>query len=756
MSTSGSLSGVSFSGLSSGIDTDSIISKLLQIEAIPIQRLQTQQQDIQSKQGIYAQLRTSLQAVNTAASALNSASAFNPVAATSSDTTVATITATNDAISGTYNLSVSKLAQAQKVSSTAQANSTSPLNKSGQFVINGKTITVSTTDSLRQIALNINSSNSGVTASIIDGGAGSTYLTFSSNTTGAANKIQMADLSGDSILGSLGVTTGASTLRETITNGATSLAFANNTDTVATLIGAKNVGAASFTINGTAVNVDLSTDTLQNVADKINAAGTGATATVRTVTDSSGNSTYKLDIAGTSGTPTFSDVSGNALAALGVTQQGYGNELVKAQDAAYSLDGVNLTSSTNTITTTIPNATLTLLKADSTTPPTSTLTLSKDTSAIKAKISAFQDAYNGVVDFISQNSQFDKDTFTSGPLFGDNTADQVQQTLSSMIFNNVPGLTGSYQNLASIGFNFDSSGKLTTDDSILSNAIASSPDAVANLFKTSGVGSTNDLQFVSTSSKTVASGAAGYQVNITALASKGSYTGETAQTTANPTSEILTFGGALFGSTPYTLTLNEGNNLSDTVTRINNDAKLKDLVVASIDGSGKLNIQSKKYGTTGNFSVTSNLAADTDNTGIGTTSAGTTVAGTDIMGTINGETATGNGQFLLGNANNATTDGLQILYTGTTTGSIGTITVRKGVGTQVSDLMNTFLDSVNGILTAGDNSLTDQMNDLTQQITDLQTALTQKQTDLKTKFANMETTISNLQAQGQRLTALAK
>ncbi|HJP83320.1 MAG TPA: flagellar cap protein FliD N-terminal domain-containing protein, partial [Fimbriimonadaceae bacterium] len=223
MSLNGNLSGISFSGLSSGIDTDSIISRLIQLEQIPISRLQQRQQQIQQQQQVYAQFRSNLQAFSAAAGALNSSAVFNPLTTTSSKPEVATVSATSDALVGTYNLAVSKLAQAQKVASLAQTDSTTALGKEGQFVVNGKAIQVQTTDTLRSIAQKINDANTGVTASIIDGGSGSTYLTLASNATGIKGKIQVTDFGGDSIVGLLGITSGAPSIREPIANGAASL-----------------------------------------------------------------------------------------------------------------------------------------------------------------------------------------------------------------------------------------------------------------------------------------------------------------------------------------------------------------------------------------------------------------------------------------------------------------------------------------------------------------------------------------------------
>ena len=53
-----SLSGITFGGLASGIDTESIISRLMQLEQIPIQRLQSRQAQILSNKNVYSQMRS--------------------------------------------------------------------------------------------------------------------------------------------------------------------------------------------------------------------------------------------------------------------------------------------------------------------------------------------------------------------------------------------------------------------------------------------------------------------------------------------------------------------------------------------------------------------------------------------------------------------------------------------------------------------------------------------------------------------------
>lgn len=745
MSTSGSISGINFAGLSSGIDTASIISKLVSLESRPLQTYQSRLTDLQSQQAVFAGLKSQLQGISTSASALNAPLAFNPVRATSSDTTVASLTGSSNAAAGIYSLTVSRLAQAQKIASSAQTDTTTALNKAGTFEINGKVVQVAATDSLQKIAQNINGAGAGVTASLIDGGSGHAYLTIAANSTGLANKMQIADITG-SVLGSLGVLSGAASPRETITNGVTSENFSSQSQTLGQLLPNSGLTTASFQVNGNTVNVDFSTDTLASLATKITAAGSPSA--VRSVTDSSGNSTYKLDIVSSVGGDTFTD-SQNVLQALGVLQQAPASQLVQAQDASYTLDGVPLTSATNVITTAIPGATLTLLKGDATTPTTSTLSLTKDTTAIQQSIQAFADAYNSTIDYIGQYSSFDSKSFDSGPLFGDPTAQQVVSGVSSLLFTSMPGATGAYKNLASVGFGLDEDGKITVDSSKLADAINNSPDSLKSLFETLGSSSATGLSYITAGNSTKTGT---YDVKITALPTYASYTALGTQTVPTTTAETLTFSGALIG-TNILLAVPQGTDQAGLINLINNDSRLKALVSAGTDGNGHLKLTSLKQGTIGNFSVSSNLGDGTgDVSGIGPGTDGTIVLGTDIQGTINGETATGgpNG-MLTGSTGNANTSGLQVQYLGTSLGSVGQVTVNKGIAATIGDMIVQYTDPINGMLAARDQAFTNEEDDINASITKLQAQVQELTAQLQTKFANMETAIAQLQQQGQQI-----
>jgi flagellar hook-associated protein 2 len=746
---------ISFSGIASGLDTSSIIQKLVSLDQIPITNLQNKETNIQAQQAALTQLTTNLTALQAASQQINTDLTFSIASGTSSNTSVATITTATGATPGTYNLTVNNLASAQKVASSAQSSVSTAVNQSGTFIVDGKAVSVVATDSLTSIAQKINSLGINVTASIINGGPGNSYLTVASNQTGASNGLQMSDLSG-SVLANLGVLGSTTSVANPVTNGALSASFTDNSTPVGTLLNLATPPSGTVTINGVAVNVNMATDSLQTIANSINAANTGATASVSSNTNN-GVTTYQLSLSGASSTPTLGDPN-NILGALGVTQNNYSNQLIQAKDASFALDGVPLSSATNTVTTAIPGATLTLLQGATTSsggasvPAQSTITLAQNTTGLTTDINSFVSAYNAVVDYVNQNSQLDTSTFQTGPLFGDFAATQAVSSITSFLFNNVPGTTGNYTNLTSLGFNLNSSGDLSLNSTSLSTALSTNFSSVAALFGSTGLGSNTNITYVASSSKTVSSSTP-YPVNITQTATQGSYVAEAAQTAANPTAETLTFKGALMGGTNYSLNLNVNNTLAQTISQINSDSTLKNLVVAS-DDNGSLKISSLRYGTSGNFTVVSNQSATSSNSGIGVGSLGTAVSGLDVAGTINGEPATGSGQFLSGNTGNATTDGLQIEYQGVTTGNVGTITFSKGVASQMSDVITQLTNQTNGLITSEANSFTSQITDINSQISDLTTQMNAYQAQLQTEFTNMESAIAQLNSQQTALNSL--
>lgn len=740
-------SGISFSGLSSGLDTDSIITALTQAETTQKTTIQNNQAALKSRQAAYATVRASLNTLTRAAGNLTTATNFSAVKATVSDDDIASITTTIGATASTYDLNVTSLAKANKIASAGQTDSTTALGLSGTSVVNGKAFKVESTDSLKNIAQKINGLGAGVTASIVEGGPGKTYLTLTSAKTGTDGAVSVADGDG-SLFATLGVAGSGSTVRAVSGNTATSFDFSSKTTSLSSMLGASSFASGTINIGGTDIAVDPSTDTLETLAAKINAAGiSGVTASIDAVKDDSGSTDYHLSITGSNGAPAMTDTSGT-LRSLGVLKAAPGNELVAAKNAAYTLDGVSLTSQTNTISNVIGGATVTFKKEGSV-----NLALTNDTSALTDKINTFVTAVNSVVSSVDQQSTLDTTTYNTGVLFGDSVARQVKDGVRNLVFSDSPGITGSVKNLASVGFGLDSNGAVTFDSDAFTKALAKDPDGVSALFRSMGTGSNGNIKYVSSTSDAVASGTGGYAVNITQAATKGSFVAGTAMTSARTSAESLTFTGPMFGASGMTIDFEVGTDLAATVAKINGDSRLKDLVTASVQ-NGALRIDSKKFGTPGNFTVTSNDQASGNNSGIGPAGTGTKVAGLDVAGTINGETAIGSGDFLTGAKGTPNVDGLQIEVLGTATGNVGTINYSKGVASRMQDLITGFTKDTTGLLSAADASLQKRVDDMDDEISTIDTRLASKKDELTQRFAAMETALQQMQTQMSTLTQM--
>lgn len=741
-----SLSGISFAGLGSGLDTQSIVAQLMRIEQLPVTRMQNQKANLQNRLSIYDQLKSKFTAMNGAAAALNTASAFSPVKSSITDGSIASFTPGSNTPAGTYQLTVTQLAAANKATSNSQSGSDTALGFNGQIMVNGKALTITNTDTLNTLASKINGLKSGVTASII-GGSGSAYLSLTSTETGENNSMSLVDVSGG-ILNSLGVIGTGKGYRA---GGFKSLGFNSITSSLQSLTGAAISG--SFSINGHAISVDFATDSLQGIVSKINTSLNGTGVSAKLVEFKKGSETLqRIELDGlVLSLP--SDPNG-ILSALGVEQNSLSHQVIAGRDASYTIDGIARTSESNIITDAISGGSITLLKDNSSMTSgtaTTTINLTKDTDKIKSAFKSYMDSYNSLMDFVKSASGFDDKSFESGPLFGDTVTTQAVSQVQNALFQRLTSV-GNYQSLADLGFSLDKDLKLELDESKLQTALDTDTDALRKLMTSFGTSSNDNLTFVGNTIKTKNPGTSGFKVDITTLATKSKTTALQAATNPMRGGETLTFAGKAF-STPVDIIVTAGKSLTEVAQLINSDSRTKDQVIASVDGNGKLVIEAKRYGSQPDFTVTSNLDEDVDTTGIGK-SGGSYAKGLDIVGKINGEEAVGNGQYLTGKDTNATSAGLQIQYTGTSTGQVGIINFSQGLATQMLSNIDTLTDSSNGLFTSSNKSMESQIDELDLRIGEYNDRLKIREASLKAKFLAMEQAISTMQQQQQRLASI--
>lgn len=188
---------ISSPGLGSNLDVNSIVSQLMTVERQPVTALNKKEASYQAKLTAYGSIQSAVSSFQSAVSGLNNIERFKAMQSSLSDATVASATPTSSAISGSYAINVTALAQAQKLSSAGFANTTDVVGAGdlyfqvGSGSSNKVTIT-SANNTLSGIRDAVNAAGVGVSASIINDGSGSgNKLVFTSNSSGTANALKI-------------------------------------------------------------------------------------------------------------------------------------------------------------------------------------------------------------------------------------------------------------------------------------------------------------------------------------------------------------------------------------------------------------------------------------------------------------------------------------------------------------------------------------------------------------------------------------
>ncbi|MDR3562380.1 MAG: flagellar filament capping protein FliD [Negativicutes bacterium] len=493
--TSGNLSLVSspalgtshMNGMVSGLDIDSLVSATIQADSIPMTLLQNKNALLQAQMNDYNSIKTSLYSLESSATDLTYSSTFSARTTTTSDSTKVTATALNGSASGSYTVNVSTLATTTYNTGSALTMSTgtyatmtgsdisgsnpnTALGIAGSITVNNQAIAVTNTDTINTILNKISASSAGVTATLSGG-----KVTLTQKTIGATPTITMTDSNG--ILASLGLSTSSALTAGT--NADEGVAF----NQLAASNPLSGVTGGYFSINGTYISVDPTTDTLDSIVNKINNSSAGVMAfydsTNKTISLTSKKAGAQDITLGTGSTDTS-----NFLTQAGLVQ----TNQVKGQDAAVKINGVNVTAVNNTVT--LNGNTFTLAGTG-----TATVTVQTDTDSIIKKVQDFITQYNATIDLI--NGKMNEQTNSSssdlsvGDLFGDSTLEQASMDLRSFSYAVVSSQPSSMQQLSQAGITTGAvgqgvaaseTGHLSLDTTVLTAALQSDPNAVAALF----------------------------------------------------------------------------------------------------------------------------------------------------------------------------------------------------------------------------------------------------------------------------------
>jgi flagellar hook-associated protein 2 len=192
---------ITFGGLASGLDSNSIIDKLIQLDSQPLNTLQTELAAVQATQTSVGTVGGKLSTLGTAVSALSTPDSFLIRNATSSDETVLTAAAGAGAARGSVTINATQLAHGSTATATAGVASATATVATGpghfSFQVGGgpvQTVSIDGTTTLQGLADAINGLGAGVTASAVNLGTDASpeyRLQIASEATGASSTISI-------------------------------------------------------------------------------------------------------------------------------------------------------------------------------------------------------------------------------------------------------------------------------------------------------------------------------------------------------------------------------------------------------------------------------------------------------------------------------------------------------------------------------------------------------------------------------------
>lgn len=201
-------------GLGSSMDINSMITQLMTVERVPLDNLAKRTQKFQSELSAFGTVKSSLASLQSAAETLAGQASNRPAAATSSDATTIAASAQSGAGKSTHAMEVHALAQAHKLYGASYAATDTALGAGTLKIEFGKTVNGTFTPASAEDTLSItiaegktgltdirdaiNTANGGVSAAIVNDGAGY-RLVLTASESGAAKgmRISVTDADGD-------------------------------------------------------------------------------------------------------------------------------------------------------------------------------------------------------------------------------------------------------------------------------------------------------------------------------------------------------------------------------------------------------------------------------------------------------------------------------------------------------------------------------------------------------------------------------
>ena len=505
------------------------------------------------------------------------------------------------------------------------------------------------------------------------------------------------------------------------------------------------------------VVIDASNNSLEGIRDTVNAADIGVSASI--VNDGSGyRLLFRSDQTGAANSLSVevNDLDGNNLDSAGLSALAFNDQAnnllqtVAAQDAAFTLNGLAITSESNSVNEAIEGVSLTL---NTVTTAPENLSVAEDDLAVRSAIVNLVNGYNSFVGVVEEFSAFDEEQQLGAILQGDATQRTVSNQVRQLLTSSITGISDNFSSLADLGITTTRGGAtLDVDLARLEEVVQDNFDDIKGLFAANGTIADSRIQFVNANSDTQVGN---YDINITQVATQGTYNGAGVLPNFAGGGSVTidadndTFSLNVNGTASGTITLTQGTYssaealIAELEGRINSDNNLAAsgvTVNVSYDSSNnRFDINSTRYGSDSSIEI---VAVDTNTATTLGFSAGVGTAGVDVAGTIGGVAATGVGQSLRG-AEGTDVEGLQLLVSGGVTGSRGTLSFTRGLSDQLNTLVNQLLEN-DGALDSRTDSLQTQLDGIQEDRDRLELRLESLEQRFRREFTALDVALTEL------------
>ncbi len=461
----------------------SLVNSIMTQESKPLTTLTNQRDSVQVQKGVYTDLLSSLNSLQTQVGALVSTGSSYAIttsksASVSNQTdsgTVFTASSSSNSLLGVYDISVATLARQHRVASSQQASSSNALGLVGTIIVGGGADRSGT--AVTTVSGTVDSFGTADIASGKTELASGNYYIETRHDSGSGWQFRLVDTYGEAVSirlanGSYG--SGWQTLSDGTFDTGRGLTISFGADPSAYQVFSKGSGAAQVDYTAKGVSLSINQDeSLSAIAQQIN---NGTYVAGNEVQASVINRQLVLT-AKNSGTAHAIEASGVVFQNLGLlgSDGSFSHVLNSATDASFTVNNMSVVRSSNSgITDLIPGVTLNL--ASDAEGKSATLTIGDDTSSATTAIKSFISQYNALQTYLTNKTALTKvsDTqYKRGALTGETSitslrSDLIQQFTASATND------GIFSRLSDLGLSINDKFQISISDSAKLN------DAIQN------------------------------------------------------------------------------------------------------------------------------------------------------------------------------------------------------------------------------------------------------------------------------------